>query len=151
MPGGATEPQPLYRRAAGGYDAMVSRSEARGPMTFMLVVVEQPGERDVAPAEGKRRYETMQRFAADLDAQGKLVTAQSLLTPEESAVRIRHHDGARTMVDGPFAEAKEIIGGFFLLTVETRDEAVAIGNACPAAEWSIIEVRELGPCWDGAR
>ena len=40
-----------------------------------------------------------------------------------------------------------MIGGFFLLDVATRDEAVAIAQACPAAEWATVEVRELGPCW----
>jgi hypothetical protein len=49
--------------------------------------------------------------------------------------------------DGPFAEAKEMVGGFFLLTCETRDQALEIARACPAAEWATIEVRELGPCF----
>ncbi|KAB2873477.1 MAG: hypothetical protein F9K43_05990 [Bauldia sp.] len=40
-----------------------------------------------------------------------------------------------------------MVGGFFLLDCETRDEAVAIADECPAAEWSTIEVRPLGPCF----
>jgi hypothetical protein len=40
-----------------------------------------------------------------------------------------------------------MIGGFFLLDVKTRDEAVAIAADCPAAEWCTVEVRELGPCF----
>ena len=49
--------------------------------------------------------------------------------------------------DGPFAEAKEMIGGFFLLTCATREQAIDIARECPAAEWATIEVRELGPCF----
>ncbi len=120
-------------------------------MTYMLLIVEQPGERDVDPKEGRRRYEVMQEFAAGLDSRGLLTSAESLLTTEETGVRVRHRNGKNATVDGPFAEAKEIIGGFFLLKAKTREEAVAIAEECPAAEWSIVEVRELGPCWDGAR
>jgi hypothetical protein len=51
------------------------------------------------------------------------------------------------VLDGPFAEAKEMVGGFFLLDVATRDEAVAIAGQCPAAEWATVEVRSIGPCY----
>jgi hypothetical protein len=120
-------------------------------MSYMLLVIEQPGERDVALPEKERRFETMRRFAEDLSARGLLVAGESRTTTSETGVRIRRRDGKRTLVDGPFAEAKEIIGGFFLLKEGSREEAVAIADTCPAAEWSIIEIRELGPCWDGTR
>jgi hypothetical protein len=51
------------------------------------------------------------------------------------------------VLDGPFAEAKEMVGGFFLVDVPTREEAVALARECPAAEWAEIEVRALGPCY----
>jgi hypothetical protein len=51
------------------------------------------------------------------------------------------------ITDGPYAETKEVIGGFFLLTCETREEALAVARECPAAQWATIEVRELGPCF----
>jgi hypothetical protein len=120
-------------------------------MTYTFLVIEQPGERDVATDEKQRRFEVMQGFARDLDARGVLVAAESLTTPAETGVRIRRRSGKTTMVDGPFAEAKEIIGGFFILKSGSRDDAMAIAESCPAAEWSIIEVRQLGPCWDGSR
>jgi hypothetical protein len=56
-------------------------------------------------------------------------------------------EGKRSVVDGPFAEAKEMVGGFFLLNCNTREEALEIAANCPAAQWSTIEVRELGPCF----
>jgi hypothetical protein len=51
------------------------------------------------------------------------------------------------VLDGPFAEAKEMVGGFFLLDCKTREEAVAIAKQCPAAEWAMVEVRAVGPCY----
>ena len=51
------------------------------------------------------------------------------------------------MLDGPFAEAKEMVGGFFLLDCKTQAEAVTIDAKCPAAEWGTVEVREVGPCF----
>ncbi|MNT98770.1 YCII-related domain protein [compost metagenome] len=50
-------------------------------------------------------------------------------------------------MDGPYAEAKEMIGGFFLLTCDSREEALALAAECPAAQWATVEVRELGPCF----
>jgi hypothetical protein len=51
------------------------------------------------------------------------------------------------VVDGPFAEAKEMIGGFFLVDCASREEAVALAARCPAAQWATVEVRSLGPCF----
>ncbi len=56
-------------------------------------------------------------------------------------------NGQPHVVDGPFAEAKEMVGGFFLIDVATRDEAVAIARRCPAANWATVEVRECAPCY----
>jgi hypothetical protein len=117
-------------------------------MPFLLLVMEQPNERsDAGPEEGRRRYDRMVRYGEDLTRRGVLLGAQSLAGPS-SGVRIRRRGGRETLVDGPFAEAKEIVGGFFLLGVESRDEALALAAECPAAEWSTLELRALGPCYD---
>jgi hypothetical protein len=60
---------------------------------------------------------------------------------------VQKRDGKRTMIDGPFAEAKEIVGGFFMLDC-SKEEAIEAAAACPAAEFATIEVREVGPCWE---
>ena len=56
--------------------------------------------------------------------------------------------GRPTLVDGPYAEAKEFIGGYFLLDCATRDQALEIAARCPAAEWCSVEVRRVAPCWE---
>ena len=68
-------------------------------------------------------------------------------SPSSQGKRIAFDGPSRTIIDGPFAEAKEMVGGFFLVDVPTREEAVAIARECPAAEWATVEVRETGPCY----
>jgi hypothetical protein len=114
-------------------------------MSFILLVVEEPGDRARTPAAvGHQRYDRMVAFGKGLGA--KLRAVESLLT-DASAVRLTKRGGRMAALDGPFAEAKEMVGGFFLLDVATRDEALAIARECPAVEWAAIEVREVGPCW----
>ena len=63
-------------------------------------------------------------------------------------MRLSVHEGRRKVVDGPFTEAKEFVGGFFLLDCPTREQALGLASECPAAEWATIEVREVGPCYE---
>jgi len=114
---------------------------------FMLLIIEPAGQRrERTEDEGRQLYDRMLRFSAELAAEGVLQAAQSLRTDAEG-VRVQRRRGARTLVDGPFSESKEMVGGFFLLDCATREEAVAIASRCPAAEWATVEVRELGPCF----
>ena len=116
-------------------------------MQFMLMIVEPRGQRaQRSEAEGRDAYQRMLDYAETLKARGVLHAAQSLLKDEEG-VRVSVRNGRRTLVDGPFAEAKEMVGGYFLVECATRDEAVAIAAQIPAAEWATVEVREFGPCF----
>jgi hypothetical protein len=116
-------------------------------MPYALLIVETPGEREVrSAAEGRERYERMVRFSEDLKDRGLLTVAQSL-TSERSGARVRVQGGETSVVDGPFSEAKEMIGGFFLLTCGSREQAIAIARDCPATGWATVEVREVGPCF----
>ncbi|EER57551.1 YCII-related, partial [Acidovorax delafieldii 2AN] len=73
----------------------------------------------------------MQRFGDGLRARGVLRASESLASTEQ-AVRLQVREGQARLVDGPFAETKEMVGGFFLLDCVTRDEALAIARECPA-------------------
>jgi hypothetical protein len=75
-----------------------------------------------------------------------LIATQSLRSDAEG-VRVQVRGGKRTLVDGPFSETKEMVGGYFLLDCESKAQAVTIAAECPAAEWATVEVRELGPCF----
>ncbi|CAB3691314.1 MULTISPECIES: YciI family protein [Achromobacter] len=116
-------------------------------MSYMLLIVEPVGQRaQRTPDEGREAYAQMVRYAEDLKSRGLLVSAESLKSESES-VRLQVRNGERSLMDGPYAEAKEMIGGFFLLTCNTREEALALAAECPAAQWATVEVRELGPCF----
>lgn len=116
-------------------------------MPYLLLIHEPVGQRQArTQAEGEAVYERMVGFAAELQARGVLRAVESL-SSLDSAARVKVSGGRAQVVDGPFAEAKEMVGGFFLLDCATREEAVAIAAQCPAAEWATVEVRAVGPCF----
>jgi len=116
-------------------------------MTYMLMLVEPVGQREERGVEaGKLVYDRMLGFAEALKQRGLLRGVESLAGLEKGA-RLQVRDGTARVLDGPFAEAKEMVGGFFLLDVATLDEALALAAECPAAEWCTVEVRQVGPCW----
>jgi hypothetical protein len=117
-------------------------------MAYALLIVEPVGQRGTrTESEGRAVYDSMLRFGADLKARGLLTISQSLKT-DASAARVHVRESQPIVIDGPFAESKEVVGGFFLLTCATREEAIAIAAECPAAKWATVEVRELGPCFE---
>ncbi|MFT3818625.1 MAG: YciI family protein [Rubrivivax sp.] len=116
-------------------------------MPYMLLIVEPPEQRaERGEAAGREVYQQMLDWSATLQQRGVLMQSSSLAHSRE-AVRLQVREGRRHVVDGPFTEAKEMVGGFFLLDVATRDEAVAIAAQCPAAQWCTVEVRATGPCY----
>jgi hypothetical protein len=116
-------------------------------MSYMLLIVEPTDQRGQRSEEaGREAYDQMVDFGADLKARGLLLASEALVS-DSKAVRVQVREGQTRLVDGPFAEAKEMVGGFFLLDCATREEAVAIARECPAARWCTIEVREIGPCY----
>ena len=116
-------------------------------MPYMLLIMEDPAQRDTRTREqGEAVYQRMVDFARKLQAKDQLLAVESLLS-QQQATRIQVRGGQAQLLDGPFAEAKEMVGGFFLLDCRTREEALAIARACPAAEWATVEVRETGPCF----
>lgn len=117
-------------------------------MPYMLLIVEPPEQRSTRTREqGEQAYARMQRFADELKEQGLLLGVESLASLKQAA-RVQVRDGRARVVDGPFAEAKEMVGGFFIVDCASREDALAIAGRCPAAEWATVEVRPLAPCFD---
>jgi hypothetical protein len=116
-------------------------------MPYMLLIHEEVGQRQQrTQAEGEAVFARMLQFADTLKARGILRGVESL-TSLDGASRLQVRSGKSHVIDGPFAEAKEMVGGFFLIDVPTREQAVAVARECPAAEWATVEVRETGPCY----
>ncbi|MBX3611557.1 MAG: dehydrogenase [Hydrogenophaga sp.] len=117
-------------------------------MSYMLLIVEPVGQRaERTEAQGREAYARMKAFGDRLQAEGKLRAVESLAGLGD-AVRVSAAPGAQRRIDGPFAEAKEMVGGFYLLDGVSRDEAIALAQQCPAAQWATVEVRSLAPCYD---
>jgi hypothetical protein len=115
-------------------------------MPFMLLIVEPVDQRRERGLEGGQdAYREMLEFTARLDAAGVLKASDSLST---RATRVQVQEGRPRLLDGPFAEAREMIGGFFLLDCATLEEALAHAADCPAARWASVEVREVAPCFE---
>ena len=114
----------------------------------MLLIHEPVGQRATRTrAEGEAVYDRMVRFADDLKKRDLLLAVESLASQNDSTARVQVRAGKPQVLDGPFAEAKEMIGGFFLVNCKTREEALALARQCPAAEWATVEVRETAPCY----
>lgn len=115
-------------------------------MTYMLLIVEPLGQRaERGLPAGQEAYAEMQRFGQALQERGLLLGAQALKSP---ATRVRRQAERVQALDGPFAETKEMVGGYYLLDCATREQALEIAAACPAAAWAEVEVREIGTCYE---
>lgn len=95
---------------------------------------------NMSPAEIQAIVARYSAWAAELRAAGKL-TGHKL---RDAQGRVMRRTGGRVVVtDGPFTEAKEVIGGLFIVDADSYDDAVTIANDCPHLDFGSIEVREI--------
>jgi hypothetical protein len=123
-----------------------SRDVLEAPMKYLLLIYHNPGARQVWEAFSEaQRAEDMAAYAAlndELAASGELIAAESLADPQH-ARRVAVRDGRLVASDGPFAEVKEELAGFYLVDCESMDRAVAIAGRIPEAAAAEIEVRPI--------
>ena len=87
-------------------------------------------------------YAESAAFANQLHESGKFLGA-SPLQPTSTATSLRFQDGKRLVTDGPFAETREQLGGFFLIDAKDLDEAIDIASRVPAGRYGTVEIRPL--------
>jgi hypothetical protein len=115
-------------------------------MAYALLIHEDRARRrQRSEAEARDEYEQMMRFGNGLAERG-LLKAADALKPDAQGVRVSTRAGRTTVLDGPFAEAREMIGGFFVFECTDHDKAIA--KACPAVAWATVELREIRSCYD---
>jgi hypothetical protein len=105
-----------------------------------LVYVDESLIAALSPQGGKRLIDESVEYDWGLRNNGYLILAQPLQMPE-TAVTIRVRSGKMSSTDGPFAETKEHLGGFFLIEARDMDEAIALAKTSPMAAMGAIEVR----------
>src|SRR6266853_3363090 len=109
-------------------------------MKYMLLIY--LGEDAMDEAEREHCYLESTQLANDLNANGRYLAANPL-HPVSTATSVRLRDGKRLVTDGPFAETREQLGGYFLIDAQDLDEAVGIAARIPMARRGTIEVRPV--------
>ena len=109
-------------------------------MKYMLLIY--MGEDAMSEREREQCYVDSTQLAHDLRASGKYVSANPL-QPVATATSLRVREGKRLVTDGPFAETREQLGGYFLIDAKDLDEAIAIAERIPMARRGTVEVREV--------
>jgi len=113
-------------------------------MRYMLLIcADEKAEAQVPRAEMETIVQGHMRFAEELRAAGKMVVGERL-RPDADASRVRAKAGQRQVMDGPFAETKEALGGFYLIECASKQEALEWAKKIPLREGSFIDVR---PVW----
>jgi hypothetical protein len=112
-------------------------------MRYMLLIYSDPS---AGPAGGTPEWQaqmtTWDAYTKELQATGQMVAGDPL-QGAETATTVRVRGGERLTTDGPFAETKEILGGYYLIDVPDLDEALAWAGKMPNIEYGTVEVRPL--------
>lgn len=96
----------------------------------------------MSQAEQGKMYEEYMQFTSDIKASGNHLGGNQL-QPISTATTVRVRNGKRLTTDGPFAETKEQLGGFYMIEAKNLDEAIEIASRIPSAKVGSIEVRPL--------
>jgi hypothetical protein len=109
-------------------------------MKYMLLIYLE--ENALTEAERSQCYADSAAYARQLEAKGQYLYAGPL-HPTSTATSVRIQDGKRLITDGPFAETREQLGGYFLINVENLDQAIEIAGQIPAGRWGTVEIRPV--------
>ncbi|WP_369721418.1 MULTISPECIES: YciI family protein [unclassified Bradyrhizobium] len=112
-------------------------------MRFMMLMI--PLGYETAPADVQldpERVAAMMRYNEALSEAGVLITLDGLHPPSTGA-RVTFANGVPVVTDGPFTEAKEVLGGYWMIDVASRAEAIAWAKKCPASANEVIEIRQV--------
>ena len=112
-------------------------------MRFMMLMIPR-GYETAAPGAvpDAAHVAAMTRYNEALKKAGVLLALDGLHPPATGA-RVSFKSGKPTVIDGPFAESKEVLGGYWMIQVKSRQEAIEWASRCPARDNEIIEVRQV--------
>jgi hypothetical protein len=113
-------------------------------MRYLLLIYEQEATAPPDPELWAKEMDAYGAFTAEVRARG-LMQGGEALEPTSTATSVRVRDGETVVTDGPFAETKEVLTGFYQLDCKDLDEAIELAARIPAAKRGAIEVR---PIWE---
>src|SRR6266480_1941672 len=137
--------RPLVRRYSRARIQPRSKPHLKGDTTMRcLVIVKANKESEAGVMPSQKLLEAMGKYNEELAKAGIMLAAEGL-HPSSKGKRVRFSGEKRTVIDGPFAEAKELIAGFWLWQVKSMDEAIEWVKRCPnpTGEESVIEIRQV--------
>jgi len=109
-------------------------------MRYMLLIYQD--ENLLSESDRAHCYEESAGVARELQASGNYVGAGPLY-PTSTATSVRVRDGKRLVTDGPFAETREQLGGYYLIEAENLDRAIEIAARLPGGRWGTVEIRPV--------
>ena len=112
-------------------------------MRFMMLMIPK-GYENAAPGTmpDAKAVAAMMKYNESLQKAGVLLALDGLHPPSTGA-RVSFAGGKAKVTDGPFAEAKEVVGGYWMIQVKSKEEAVAWAKRCPASDNEVIEIRQV--------
>ena len=112
------------------------------PQYVLLATVQRGAQNQSSPEELQKMTAEYMNWVSTLAQQGKFVGGQKL----KEEIRRLHRAGGEIVIDGPYTEVKELIGGFFQIEAASAEEAAEIAKGCPALKFGgSIELREIDP------
>jgi hypothetical protein len=112
-------------------------------MKYLLLIYDSEATWEkMKPEEQAKMYQEYGQFTQEITDSGKHLGGHQL-TPVSTATTVRVRDGKRITTDGPFAETKEQLGGYYMVEAKDLDEAIAIASRIPSAKIGSIEVRPI--------
>ena len=111
---------------------------------YMLLLHENPVVfADVSPSEMQAIIQRYAAWATKLATEGRLVSSSKL--QDETGRSLRTANGRITVTEGPYTEAREVIGGYFMIKADNYDHAVELSQGCPHIDFGVVEIRQTDP------
>jgi hypothetical protein len=112
-------------------------------MQYLLLIYDSEADWEkMGPADQAKMYQEYGKFTNEIKETGNHLAGHQL-KPVSTATTVRVRNGKRVATDGPFAETKEQLGGFYMIEARDLDEAIAIAARIPSARAGSIEVRPI--------
>ena len=112
-------------------------------MRFMMLMIPRGYEKaEPGTVPDAKAVAAMMKYNESLQKAGVLLALDGLHPPSMGA-RVTFSGGKPTVTDGPFAEAKEVLGGYWMIQVKSKEEAIEWARRCPASDNEVIEVRQV--------
>ena len=114
-------------------------------MQYLLMIYNNEAGMAAAPAEGVSKMNAAYAAYAEAMSKAGVVRGGNRLRPTSEATTVRVKDGKTEVLDGPYADTKEQLGGYFLIDVPDLDAALSWAAKCPSASNGTMEVRPIWP------